>query len=103
MIRFSYILAGLGVGIYAIPPVRRRFDEKIFKHVRNYGATLGQWNKFNTQEEFYEMLTNVGGGVTTFFSDWLLNSIITSVILHPIAFYISTALKIISEVNHEFI
>lgn len=69
VVRVSFIIAGVAAGIYVIPPVRRRFDNKIFKHVRNYGATLGQYNKFNTQEEFYEMLTDVGKGVTTFFSD----------------------------------
>lgn len=69
VIRFSYILGGLAAGIYVIPPARQRFDEKIFKHLRNYNATLGQYNRFNTQEEFYEMLGNVGNGVLTFFSD----------------------------------
>lgn len=68
--RLSYIIGGVVAGIYVIPPVRRRFDDKIFKHVRNYGATLGQYNRFNTQEEFNEMLYNVGNGVVTFFSDW---------------------------------
>lgn len=47
--RVSYIVAGVAATIYVIPPVRRRFDEKIFKHFRNYGATLGQYNRFNTQ------------------------------------------------------
>ena len=69
MVRISYIIAGVAAGIYVIPPVRRRFDEKIFKHVRNYNATLGQWNRFNTQEEFYDMLTNIGKGAATVFSD----------------------------------
>lgn len=50
MIKFSYVLGGLALGIYVIPPVRRRFNDKIFKHVRNYGTTLGQFNRFNTQE-----------------------------------------------------
>lgn len=68
------MLGAVAAGIYVIPPVRRRFDEKIFKHVRNYNATLGQYNRFNTQEEFYGMLSNVGKGVTTFFSDWLFNT-----------------------------
>lgn len=67
--RVSYIIGAVAAGIYIVPPVRKRFNDKIFKHVRNYGATLGQWNRFNTQEQFYDMLGNVGTGVRTFFSD----------------------------------
>ena len=67
MIRFSYVLGGIAAGILVVPPVRQRFDDKIFKHLRNYNTTLGQYNRFNTQEEFYEMLGNVGKGVVTFF------------------------------------
>jgi hypothetical protein len=48
--RVSYIIGAVAAGIYIVPPVRKRFNDKIFKHVRNYGATLGQWNRFNTQE-----------------------------------------------------
>ena len=69
MIKFSYVLGGLAAGIYVIPPLRHRFDEKIFKHFRNYNATLGQYNRFNTQKEFYEMLSNVGNGAINFFHD----------------------------------
>ncbi len=48
MMKFSYILGGLAIGIYVIPPGRRQFNDKIFKHVWNYGTTLGQFNRFNT-------------------------------------------------------
>lgn len=92
MVRVSFIIAGVTAGIYVIPPVRRRFDNKIFKHVRNYGATLGQYNKFNTQEEFYEMLSNVGNGVATFFSDWSQVWIIIIVLsMRSNIFYINIA------------
>lgn len=70
MAKYAYIFGAVAGTIYVIPPLRHRFDEKIFKHFRNYNATLGQYNKFNTQEEFYEFLGNVGNGVATFFRDW---------------------------------
>jgi hypothetical protein len=49
VIKISYVLAGVFGTIMVIPPLRQRFDNKIWKHVRNYNATLGQYNKFNTE------------------------------------------------------
>jgi hypothetical protein len=69
VVKFSYIVLALGGGIYLIPPLRRRFDDKIFRHLRNYNASLGQYSKFNTQEEFYELLGDLRIGATTFFQD----------------------------------
>lgn len=60
-------LALVGGTIVLIPPVRHHFDQKIWKHVRNYNTTLNQRNKFNTEEEFHEFLGNLGHGVATFF------------------------------------
>jgi hypothetical protein len=48
VIKISYILAGTIGTILVVPPLRHRFDHKIWKHVRNYNTTLGQYNKFNT-------------------------------------------------------
>jgi hypothetical protein len=53
--------------VILIPPLRHHFDQKIFKHVRNYNTTLNQRNKFNTEEEFHEFLGNLGHGLVTFF------------------------------------
>ena len=50
MIKFSYVLGAIAAGIIIVPPARHRFDDKIFKHIRNYNTTLGQYNRFNTQE-----------------------------------------------------
>lgn len=61
------ILAIVGGTIYVIPPLRHHFDQKLFKHVRNYNTTLNQRNRFNTEEEFHEFLGNVGNGLATFF------------------------------------
>ena len=60
-------LALVGGVIYIIPPFRHHFDQKIFKHVRNYNTTLNQRNRFNTEEEFHEFLGNIATGVVTFF------------------------------------
>jgi hypothetical protein len=69
VVKLSYIAVVIGGGIYLIPPLRKRFDDKIFRHLRNYNASLGQYYKFNTQEEFYELLGDLKTGVTTFLSD----------------------------------
>ena len=64
------ILKALGLvagTIYVIPPLRHHVDQKLWKHVRNYNTALNQRNKFNTQEEFYEFLGNLGNGLVTFF------------------------------------
>ena len=61
------VLALVGGTIVLIPPVRNHFDQKIWKHVRNYNTTLNQRNKFNTEEEFHEFLGNIGHGLATFF------------------------------------
>lgn len=60
-------LAIVGGTIVLIPPFRRHFDHKIWKHFRNYNTTLSQRNRFNTEEEFHDFLCNVGNGVITFF------------------------------------
>ncbi len=60
-------LAVVGGTIVLIPPFRRHFDHKIWKHFRNCNTVLSQRNRFNTQEEFYEFLGNVGTGFITFF------------------------------------
>jgi hypothetical protein len=60
-------LALVGGTIVVVPPLRHHFDQKIWKHVRNYNTALNQRNKFNTQEEFYEFLSNIGNGLITFF------------------------------------
>ena len=57
----------VGGVILVVPPLRRHFDQKIWKHFRNYNATLSQYNRFNTEEEFHEFLGNVGHGLATFF------------------------------------
>jgi hypothetical protein len=67
MARILRILALTSATIYVIPPLRNHFDQKIFKHFRNYNQTLNQRNRFATQEEFYEFLGNVGNGIATFF------------------------------------
>ena len=66
-------LALVGGVIYVIPPLRHHFDQKIFKHVRNYNTTLNQRNRFNTEEEFHDFLGNLGNGLVTFFDTkyWL--------------------------------
>jgi len=61
-------LAVFGGVLFVIPPLRHHLDQKIWKHVRNYNTTLSQKNRFNTQEEFYEFLGNVGHGFATIFS-----------------------------------
>jgi len=67
MVKIGRALALIGATIYVIPPARTHFDQKIFKHIRNYNTTLNQRNKFNTQEEFYDFLGNLGNGLVTFF------------------------------------
>jgi len=49
VIKLSYIIAGTFATIVAIPPLRNRFDQKVWKHIRNYNTTLGQYQRFNTQ------------------------------------------------------
>lgn len=40
---------GLATGVIVlIPPLRHHFDQKIYKHIRNYNTTLNQRNRFNT-------------------------------------------------------
>lgn len=65
--RIAQGLAIVGGTILLIPPLRRHFDHKIWKHVRNYNTTLTQRNRFNTEEEFHDFLGNVGKGIITFF------------------------------------
>ena len=66
MVKLLKTLALVGGTIYIIPPLRNHFDQKIFKHVRNYNTALNQRNKFNTEEEFHEFLGNIGNGLLTF-------------------------------------
>ncbi len=64
------ILKALGVVsgvVILVPPLRHHFDQKIFKHVRNYNTSLNQRNKFSTEEEFHDFLGNLGHGIVTFF------------------------------------
>ena len=64
------LLKGLAVAggvIMVVPPFRRHFDQKIWKHFRNYNTSLSQDNRFNTEEEFHEFLGNLGHGLATFF------------------------------------
>lgn len=51
--RIVKALALVGGTIAVVPPLRHHFDQKIWKHVRNYNTTLNQRNRFNTQEEFH--------------------------------------------------
>ena len=64
------VLQGLAIAggvVLVVPPFRRHFDQKIWKHFRNYNTSLNQPNRFNTQEEFHEFIGNLGHGVATFF------------------------------------
>lgn len=69
MVLYPKTLAVLGVGaiIFLIPPVHRRFDNKVFRHIRNWNHSLNNPNKFVIQEEFHEMLGNVGKGLLTIY------------------------------------
>lgn len=51
MILYPKTLALLGVTAFVvvIPPVRRRFDEKVFRHLRNWNRSLNNPNRFVTQ------------------------------------------------------
>ena len=63
----ALMVVGVGAMLMAIPPVRRRLDDKVLRHVRNYNNGLDNSNKFVTQEEFVVMLKNVGKGMLTIY------------------------------------
>ena len=44
----KYTLGGTFV-LFLIPPFRHRFDDKIWRHVRNWNAN-DHWDRFRTQE-----------------------------------------------------
>lgn len=69
MVLYPKTLAALGVAgfILVVPPVRQRFDNKVFRHIRNWNHSLNNPNKFVTQEEFHGMLSNVGKGLLTIY------------------------------------
>ena len=46
----TLVLLGVTAFIVAVPPVRRRFDEKVFRHFRNWNRSLNNPNQFVTQE-----------------------------------------------------
>ena len=48
MVKLLRAVAVVGGVIAVVPPFRTHFDQKIFKHIRNYNTTLNQRNKFNT-------------------------------------------------------
>ena len=52
MVLYPKTLAVVGATalIFAIPPVRRRFDDKVFRPIRNWNRSLNNPNKFVTQE-----------------------------------------------------
>jgi len=66
----SKVILGTAATLFAlsfIPPVHNHLDNKIYRHVRNWNASLGHWNKFVMQEEFYAMLKGIGHGLITFY------------------------------------
>lgn len=42
-------LAGVVAFIMVIPPIRKRFDDKVFRHIKNWNNGLLNPNKFVTQ------------------------------------------------------
>lgn len=56
----------LATGCLISKDFRYSFDRNIARPIRNYSKNLDDYDKFQTQEEFYEFLGNLGTGITNF-------------------------------------